>query len=164
MKPKAIDEFCCSSGSVFSSPNPSGQLARIITSHAENRKGIPTRVQARRAFASLSLEAIVALGENHGFNPPGNQNQRQLGETSLQALYRYLCVNHDAIVDYQKFKKAGYYISSAVVEKTIDLLVCRRLKLRGQNWSRDGADNVVAFREMMLLDLWQSYWQRQKVA
>jgi len=54
-------------------------------------------------------------------------------------------------------KKSGI-ISSVLVEKTIDLLVGRRLKLRGQNWSRPGADNLLLFRQMMLNDQWQNYW------
>ena len=39
-------------------------------------------------------------------------------------------------------KKSGV-ISSVLVEKRIDLLVGRRLKLRGQNWSREGADKLL---------------------
>jgi len=50
------------------------------------------------------------------------------------------------------------------VEKAIDLLVCRRLKLRGQNWSRPGADNLLLFRPMMLNDQWQNYWSGRKIA
>ena len=56
------------------------------------------------------------------------------------------------------------YISSVLVEKAIDLLVCRRLKLRGQNWSRQGADNLLVFRQMMLNDQWQNYWPGRKTA
>ena len=56
------------------------------------------------------------------------------------------------------------YISSVLVEKTIDLLVCHRLKLRGQNGSRPGADNLLLFRQMMLNDQWQNYWPGRKTA
>ncbi len=57
-----------------------------------------------------------------------------------------------------------YYISSVVAEKTIDLLVCRRQKLRGQNWSRDGADNILTFRQLILNGHWKSYWQQRQAA
>lgn len=50
---------------------------------------------------------------------------------------------------------------SAFAEKTIDLLICRRLKLRGQNWSRKGADNIVAFRQLILNDPWETHWQQK---
>ncbi len=107
---------------------------------------------------------MSTLGKNLGLKPPGNRSQKQLGETSLQTLYRYLVSNRDAIVDYQRFKQQGYYISSVVVEKTIDLLVCRRQKLRGQNWSRAGADSVLTFRQMILNQQWDDYWEQRKAA
>ncbi|MDP6597055.1 MAG: hypothetical protein QGI86_14450 [Candidatus Poribacteria bacterium] len=46
----------------------------------------------------------------------------------------------------------------------IDLLICRRLKLRGQNWSCQGAKNVVTYRQLILNHHWQSYWQQQKAS
>jgi len=48
--------------------------------------------------------------------------------------------------------KKGGFISSVLVEKAIGLLVCRRLKLRGQNWSWQGTDNQLVFRQMVLND------------
>ena len=60
--------------------------------------------------------------------------------------------------------KKSCYISSVLVGKTIDLLVCRRLKLRGQNWSRPGADNLLVFRQMVLNDQWPNYWPGRKPA
>ena len=114
--------------------------------------------------AIQAIQSVIILGKNLGLKPPGNRSQKQLGETSLQTLYRYLVSNRDAIVDYQRFKQQGYYISSAVVEKTIDLLVCRRQKQRGQNWSRKGADSVLTFRQMILNDQWDDYWEQRKAA
>ena len=114
--------------------------------------------------AIQAIQSVITLGKNLGLKPPGNRSQKQLGETSLQTLYRYLLSNRDAIVDYQRFKQQGYYISSAVVEKTIDLLVCRRQKLRGQNWSRKGADSVLTFRQMILNDQSDDYWEQRKAA
>jgi len=36
--------------------------------------------------------------------------------------------------------------------------------LRGQNWSRPGADNLPLFRQMALNDQWQDYWSGRKIA
>ena len=69
-----------------------------------------------------------------------------------------------SIVDYHSYRKKGCYISSALVEKTIDLLVCRRLKLRGQNWGQQGADHLLVFRQMMLNVQWSNYWPERKTA
>ena len=95
---------------------------------------------------------------------PADKSLTLLGESSLQSFYLYLRNNFNSIVDYHHYRKKGCYISSVLVEKTIDLLVCRRLKLRGQNWSRQGADNLLLFRQMMLNDQWQDYWSGRKIA
>ena len=71
-----------------------------------------------------------------GLESPADKSQTQLGESSLQSFYLYLKNNLDSIVDYHSYRKKGCYISSALVEKTIVLLVGRRLKLRGKNWSQ----------------------------
>jgi hypothetical protein len=99
-----------------------------------------------------------------GLSPPADKSQTKLGQTSLQSFYLYLRNNLDSIVDYQTYRRKGYFISSVWVEKTIDLLICRRLKLRGQNWSRQGAENMVTFRQLILNDHWKSYWQQQKAS
>ena len=93
-----------------------------------------------------------------------SDNNIPIGESRLQSFYLYLQNNLDSIVDYHRYRKKGCYISSGLVEKTIDLLVCRRLKLRGQNWSRPGADNLLLFRQMMLNDQWPDYWSGRKIA
>ncbi len=76
-------------------------------------------------------------------------------------MYHYIKANESLIVDYHSKKQQGYFIGSAFAEKTIDLLICRRLKLRGQNWSRKGADNIVAFRQLILNDPWETHWQQK---
>ena len=99
-----------------------------------------------------------------GLSPPEDKPQTELGETSLQSFYLYLRNNFDSIVDYHIYRRNGYFISSVFVEKTIDLLICRRLKLRGQNWSREGADNIVTFRQMVKNDDWDAYWRGHQAA
>jgi len=50
----------------------------------------------------------------------------------LPALHQFISNNQAAMIDYHRFQQAGYYIGSAVVEKAVDLLVCRRQKLEGK--------------------------------
>ena len=69
----------------------------------------------------------------------------QLAERSLPARHQLISNNQAAMIDYHHFQQAGYYIGSAVVEKAVDLLVCRRQKRRGQNWSRTGADRLLCW-------------------
>ena len=117
-----------------------------------------------RGKAKEALQNIVTLGKHLGLEPPAKRSQVELGERSLQALYQYIKNNLDAVIDYHTFRRAGYYIGSVVAEKTIDLLVCRRQKQRGQNWSREGADNVLTFWTMILNGHWESYWKQRKAA
>ena len=88
----------------------------------------------------------------------------QLAERSLPALHQFISNNQAAMIDYHRFQQAGYYIGSAVVEKAVDLLVCRRQKLRGQNWSRTGADRLLCWRQLILNDQWDHYWQQPQAA
>ena len=117
-----------------------------------------------RGEALAALQSIVILGKQLGLSPAENGSYLEFGESSLQALYQYFKNNFSEIVDYHTFKRNGFYISSVVAEKTIDLLVCRRQKLRGQNWSRQGAENILTFRKLILNGHWKAYWQHRKAA
>ncbi|MDP7280583.1 MAG: hypothetical protein QGG39_11975 [Candidatus Poribacteria bacterium] len=51
-----------------------------------------------------------------------------------------------------------------MAEKAVDLLVCRRQKRRGPNWSRTGADRLLCCRQLILNDQWDNYWQQPEAA
>ena len=104
---------------------------------------------------------VLTWANKWGWRHQRIKSQTQLGESSLQSFYLYPKNNSNSIVDYHSYQKSCY-ISSVLVGKTIDLLVCRRLKLRGQNWSRPGADNLLVFRQMVLNDQWPNYWPGRK--
>ena len=93
-----------------------------------------------RGQASEALKSIMILASQLG--GAALDQPAQLAERSLPALHQFISNNQAAIIDYHRFQQAGYYIGSAIVEKAVDLLVCRRQKLRGQNWSRTGADRL----------------------
>jgi hypothetical protein len=82
----------------------------------------------------------------------------------FKALSHYITANQGSIINYHSFKQSGYCISSVFVEKTMDLLICRRMKLRGQNFRQDGADNILAFRQLVFNDQWDTYWHPQTAA
>ena len=111
-----------------------------------------------------ALQSGRSLGQQLRLSRPLNKAQTKLGQTSLQSFYLYLRNNLDSIVDYQTSRRKGYFISSVWIEKTINLLICRRLKLRVQNWSRQGEKNMVTFRQLILNHHWQSHWQQQKAS
>ena len=45
-----------------------------------------------------------------------------------------------------------------------DILICRRMKLRGMRWSRDKADNVLNIRILVLNGEWDEFWKKHKAA
>ena len=110
-----------------------------------------------RGQVTETLKSILVLASQLGGAPL--DQPAHLAERSLPALHQSISNNQAAMIDYHRFQQAGYCIGSAVVEKAVDLLVCRRLKLRGQNWSRTGADRLLCWRQLILNDQWDEYWQ-----
>ncbi len=140
-------------------------IEKVAQTHVITRLKLKSEISHVPFFGvKEALQTIVTLGKHLGLEPPAKRSQVELGERSLQALYQYLKNNFSGIVDYHTFKRNGFYISSVVAEKTIDLLVCRRQKLRGQNCSREGAENILTFRKLILNGHWKAYWQHRKAA
>jgi hypothetical protein len=52
---------------------------------------------------------------------------------------------------------------SAHVEKANDLIVARRQKNRGMQWSVATSDALAALRTLMLNGGWDRYWQQREV-
>ena len=117
-----------------------------------------------RGKVGAALQSCIGSGQQMELASPADKSQTQLGESSLQSFYLYLRNNLNSIVDYHSYRKKGCYPSSVLVEKAIALLVCRRLKLRGQNWGQQGADHLLVFRQMMLNVQWSNYWPERKTA
>ncbi len=55
------------------------------------------------------------------------------------------------------------YIGSGQVEKANDLIVARRQKNRGMQWSAATSDALAALRTLMLNGGWDRYWQLREV-
>ena len=110
------------------------------------------------------IEAKVGIVFSHQLAVVGTNRRQWLNKQYVGTLHQFISNNQVAMIDCHRFQQAGYYIGSAVVEKAVDLLVCRRQKLRGQNWSRTGADRLLCWRQMILNDQWDDYWQPAKAA
>jgi hypothetical protein len=55
---------------------------------------------------------------------------------------------------YHAFRQAGYPIGSGVIESACKLVVQARLKQAGMQWSRTGAQAMLALRSVLLSDRW----------
>ncbi len=81
----------------------------------------------------------------------------------LKKLAGYIERNRDGLW-YDEAKKHGISIGAGSVDKAGDILICRRMKLRGMRWSRKGADAVLSIRILVHNGEWDDFWERYKAA
>lgn len=75
----------------------------------------------------------------------------------LDVLMAYVRNNARAIANYRLVP----YASSGPMEKTIDLVFCRRFKTRGMSWQRRGVAFLLALRLLRLNGVWDDYWRER---
>lgn len=81
----------------------------------------------------------------------------------LQKLAEYIERNREGIW-YKEARENGIPIGSGSADKTGDILICRRMKLRGMRWSRANADNVLNIRILVFNGEWDAFWRRYNAA
>ncbi len=81
----------------------------------------------------------------------------------LDELIGYLRARAPWIPNYRQRWIERQYIGSAHVEKANDLIVARRQKNRGMQWSEATSDALAALRTLMLNGGWDRYWQQREV-
>jgi hypothetical protein len=84
-------------------------------------------------------------------------------EAKLDELIAYLRARRPWIVNYRQRRIEQRYIGSGHVEKANDLIVARRQKNRGMQWSEATSDALAALRTLMLNGGWERYWQQREV-
>jgi hypothetical protein len=81
----------------------------------------------------------------------------------LDRLSGYIERNREGIW-YSEARAKGISIGSGTADKAGDILICRRMKLRGMRWSRDGADSVLNICILVANGEWDQFWAKQNVA
>jgi hypothetical protein len=84
-------------------------------------------------------------------------------EAKLDELRGYLQARSAWIPNYCQRRIERRYIGSAHVEKANDLLVARRQKNRGMQWSEATSDALAGLRTLMFNGGWECYWQQREV-
>ncbi len=84
-------------------------------------------------------------------------------EAKLDELLGYLHARQAWIPNYRQRRLERTYIGSGHVEKANDLIVARRQKNRGMQWSEATSDALAALRTLMLNGGWDRYWQEREV-
>jgi hypothetical protein len=91
------------------------------------------------------------------------QRREARNEAKLDELIAYLQARAPWIPNYRQRRIERQYIGSGRVEKANDLIVARRQKNRGMQWSQATSDALAALRTLMLNGGWNRYWQQREV-
>jgi len=82
---------------------------------------------------------------------------------SLERLSGYIERNREGIW-YGEARAKGISIGSGTADKAGDILICRRMKLRGMRWNRKGADSVLNIRILVTNNEWDQFWDKHQAA
>ena len=112
----------------------------------------------RRLWRGDVAGAVAVLQAYHG----------QARNTAvLETLIAYLETRQAWIPNYRQRRIDQHYIGSGQVERANDLIVARRQKRPGMQWSQETSDALsdalAALRTLMLNGGWERYWQQREV-
>ncbi len=117
-------------------------------------KGKAAKAQfLRRLYRRLWHGDVVGAIEVVEAERPESKNAANLDE-----LITYLQARQAWIPNYCQRRIDRQYIGSAHVEKANDLIMARRQKNRGMQWSAATSDALAALRTLMLNNGWERYW------
>jgi hypothetical protein len=102
-------------------------------------------------------EVVAAIAVLEAYRPKAKNAE------VLDTFVAYLQAREAWMVNYRQRRIEQQYIGSGQVEKANDLIVARRQKGRGMQWSWDTSDALAALRTLMLNQGWEQYWQRRQV-
>jgi len=97
------------------------------------------------------------------FRSSGQPSAHQCKIQQLKKLADYIKRNKHGIW-YKEARDKGISIGAGSADKAGDILICRRMKLRGMRWSGKGADAVLAIRILVCNGEWDEFWERYKAA
>lgn len=118
----------------------------------------PDRVEIALAVAMPGdAEGLLELLASWAFEEAGADLVRS---DRLASVWGYVAANRRAIANYAIVPLA----SSGPMEKGVDLTICRRFKLRGMSWFRQGVSHLLRLRILRLNGTWARYWAERLTA
>jgi len=97
------------------------------------------------------VDGLLAILEAHARRLAGEDLELAL---RTEAVIGYVTNNRRGIANYRIVPLA----SSGPMEKGVDLTICRRFKLRGMSWYRQGVSHLLRLRILRLNGTWARYW------
>ncbi len=129
------------------------RIGSVIENVKDCRKSVDDLMRILNAGAvDTALSYIDGLGKRY-------RKKEKL--EALKKLSGYIERNREGIW-YEEAKKQGISIGSGSADKAGDIVICRRMKLRGMRWSRHGSDAVENVRIMVLNGEWDQFWSKHK--
>jgi hypothetical protein len=129
-----------------------GYSSRIC--HGREAKRVFLRRLYRRLWAGKVPAAVTYLEQ---------YRDQAKNAVVLEELIAYLWARAEWIPNYRERRREQQYIGSGHVEKANDLLVARRQKNRGMQWSQETSDGLAALRTVVLNGGWDRYWGDREV-
>lgn len=86
------------------------------------------------------------------------QRLKAVQRRALEEIIRYF-ENHREWMKYNRYLKAGYPISTGVVESSCGHTVKDRMERTGCRWSVEGAESTLLLRSVYTSNDWDAYWQ-----
>lgn len=117
-------------------------------------KGVFLRRLYRRLWAGRAGDAVTWLERYR----PQAKNPAVLDELS-----GHVAARATWIPNYRQRRRDQQDIGSGHGEKANDLIVARRQKNRGMQWSLESSDALAALRTLLLNGGWERYWQSREV-
>jgi hypothetical protein len=117
-------------------------------------KGAFLRRLCRRLWAGKVAEAVIWLER---------YRRRAKHVAVLDELIVYLQARSEWVPNYRQRRRARQYIGSGHGEKANDLIVARRQKRRGMQWSLETSETLAALRTLLLNGGWERYWAAGEV-
>jgi hypothetical protein len=105
------------------------------------------------------IPTLVAGRRGSGYDRERAYRSQARNVEALEALVAYLQARQPWSPDYRQRRVDQRYVGSGHVEKANDLMVARRQKRDGMQWSQETSDALAALRTLMLNDGWDRYWQ-----
>lgn len=106
--------------------------------------------ERRRMLKKWGVNSMIAYFEKLAVG-----HRRSEAINSALGYFRH----HQERMQYHKFRKAGYFIGSGVIEGTCKCLVNQRCDLAGQRWHPESSQKVLAIRAAVMDRLHDAYWQ-----
>lgn len=120
----------------------------------------PVLEAALRAAMPGDVDALLGILDTHATSlDPADPDQATQARRCIEAM-AYVEANRRAIEHYAIVPLA----SSGPMEKAVDLIVCRRFKLRGMSWFRQGVSHLLHLRLLRLNGRWDRYWADRHAA